>query len=325
MTKKLTIYCNRKPVIGPWGGGNRILQSFINAATVAGHNVIHSLLDAFRNDIHVDVIFCMDPRQGATSDELSYNAIMSLFPNKMQRPFIVQRIGDIGTHGKPELGDLVAKTVPLSDLVIFPSVWCRDAVESRLYSTGAILNDCVVVYNTPDVVFYKNWRPPNIQKNISFTTHHWSTNPKKGFAFYNELNEWCKTRGHTFTFYGRVPDTATFASAGVFNADELAQRLPMHDIYITASEEEAGANHVLEAMACGLPVLYHVNGGSIPEYVGHFGGGLGAGFCDINTFELALNKILHKIQYKEALKHIDYIFVKHPAGEIILEQIALRV
>ena len=38
------------------------------------------------------------------------------------------------------------------------------------------------------------------------------------------------------------------------------------DIYLTASEEEAGANHVLEAMACGLPVVYHNNGGSIPEY-----------------------------------------------------------
>ena len=35
----------------------------------------------------------------------------------------------------------------------------------------------------------------------------------------------------------------------------LSLTLPSHDIYLTASLEEAGANHVLEALACGLPVL----------------------------------------------------------------------
>lgn len=53
--------------------------------------------------------------------------------------------------------------------------------------------------------------------------------------------------------------------------DFLAHELPKHDIYLTASEHEAGANHVLEAAACGLPILYHELGGSIPEYVAEFG------------------------------------------------------
>ena len=42
--------------------------------------------------------------------------------------------------------------------------------------------------------------------------------------------------------------------------------LPRYDIYLTASEEEAGANHVLEGIACGLPVVYRNSGGSIVEY-----------------------------------------------------------
>ena len=42
--------------------------------------------------------------------------------------------------------------------------------------------------------------------------------------------------------------------------------MPRYDVYLTASREEAGANHVLEAMAAGLPVIYHDAGGSIPEY-----------------------------------------------------------
>ena len=49
-------------------------------------------------------------------------------------------------------------------------------------------------------------------------------------------------------------------------AEELSDFLPKQDIYITASLEEAGANHVLEAMASGLPVVYHEDGGSIVDY-----------------------------------------------------------
>ena len=43
------------------------------------------------------------------------------------------------------------------------------------------------------------------------------------------------------------------------------------NVYLTASKEEAGANHVLEAMAAGLPVLYHANGGSIINYCKNYG------------------------------------------------------
>jgi hypothetical protein len=47
--------------------------------------------------------------------------------------------------------------------------------------------------------------------------------------------------------------------------------LPHYDIYLTASEEEAGANHVLEGLAAGLPVVYKNTGGSIVEYCRGFG------------------------------------------------------
>jgi hypothetical protein len=43
------------------------------------------------------------------------------------------------------------------------------------------------------------------------------------------------------------------------------------DIYMTASLEEAGANHVLEGIAAGLPIVYRKNGGSIQEYCSRYG------------------------------------------------------
>ena len=51
----------------------------------------------------------------------------------------------------------------------------------------------------------------------------------------------------------------------------IAEQLSLSDIYLSASIEEAGANHVLEAMASGLPVVYHKKGGSINNYCRNYG------------------------------------------------------
>ena len=60
---------------------------------------------------------------------------------------------------------------------------------------------------------------------------------------------------------------------GVFGSllFKIAKIIPKNHVYLTASTEEAGANHVVEGLACGLPILYHRNGGSIPEYVSEYG------------------------------------------------------
>ena len=50
------------------------------------------------------------------------------------------------------------------------------------------------------------------------------------------------------------------------SSGDLSLELPKYHIYLTASEEEAGANHVLEAAAAGLPIIYRNTGGSIVDY-----------------------------------------------------------
>jgi glycosyltransferase involved in cell wall biosynthesis len=71
------------------------------------------------------------------------------------------------------------------------------------------------------------------------------------------------------------------------NEEELALELPRHDIYLSASQLEAGANHIVEAMACGLPVVYHRDGGSIPEYCG----GRGVQFRDFEEMVSSLQRV----------------------------------
>ena len=95
----------------------------------------------------------------------------------------------------------------------------------------------------------------------------------KGLDFYERL---CADidKGRVeldFTYIGRSSQALSTRTVHPMDEKGLARSLPQFDIYLTASREEAGANHIVEAMACGLPVVYSSHGGSIPEYCGHIG------------------------------------------------------
>ena len=241
-------YFNRQPINGPWGGGNVLVKTLDRRLVSQGHVVTTD------PSIEPDVIICFDPRRGSQPNLLGYEDLKHAYPDVP----IVQRVGDLGTHGKPQLWEMVLMSVPRSDAVIFPSAWAMTRVKEALPDVDQ--KDWHVISNAPDKKFIK--RPRCV-------THHWSTNPKKGFDFYERL---CLEDDIDFTFIGRVPnDVHLTKHVGPIDATRLSSLLPRFDVYITASVDEAGANHVCEAMACGLPIIYHQDGGSIPEYVGKRG------------------------------------------------------
>ena len=179
---------------------------------------------------------------------------------------IIQRVGDVGTHGKPELFDLVKKTSNISDFLIFPSEWSKQKIEFSK-------DNCEIIHNAPLKEFYKYRN--NDKKDFNIVTHHWSTNPKKGFHFYKLLDQHIKNNKYSFTYIGRLPNDMGFNNTRYIEAtgdnNKIAKILSENSIYLTASEEEAGANHVLEGLAAGLPVVYHKNGGSIDNYCSEYG------------------------------------------------------
>ena len=250
----MKIYFNRKPVSGPWGGGNKTVNSLVNRLH---DNVVFNLED------DIDIIFCVDPRPN--EDGLWYQDFLDhkvKFGSK-----IIQRVGDVGTHGKPELTDLVKQSIQYSDVCIFPSQWAMEYVGASHMGLGG---NSIVIPNAPLSDFYENRikevKPKKLP--VRVVTHHWSDNEKKGFDIYSCFYEHVD-KDYLFTYIGRYSNKHTRDGINCVepkDTNDLKTILPAHDIYLTASKEEAGANHVLEAMACGLPVVYRTGGGSIDEY-----------------------------------------------------------
>ena len=259
----MKIYFNRSPVAGPWGGGSKVLASIVDECKSRNYETF------FENDIHnlgsVDVIFCIDPRPHQNVD-----FSLLLWKKLDTKARLIQRVGDLGTHGKPDLTNLVVQTCQFSDHVIFPSTWARDTL---LEMTSAVKR-VAVIDNAPLPCFISNYEKKDFINTIKIVTHHWSNNAMKGFDIYEQLDEFCHNSNEKFefTFIGRKPENINFKNyIGPKDANELVDLLSRHHIYVTASKFEAGANHVLEAIGMKLPVLYHSAGGSIVNYCKDYG------------------------------------------------------
>lgn len=245
----MNIYVNRRPVDGPWGGGSKMLRSIIDELRERGHRV--ALDDEFFRMQRADIILCIDPRP---SSSVSYEMLHAYRQRHGSK--IVQRVGDIGTHGKPDLRHLVDITTRMSDHVIFISRWAKGQIGTR--------DDACVIPNAASETFFRQ----SSKDPRKIVTHHWSDNPMKGFDVYEMLDRHCaESCDYDFTFVGRCPSSVALQNhVQPLPEREMADFLATQGVYVTASQEEAGGCHALEAIAAGLPVLYHRSGGGIVEY-----------------------------------------------------------
>jgi glycosyltransferase involved in cell wall biosynthesis len=131
----------------------------------------------------------------------------------------------------------------------------------------------VIIRNAVDPsLFHPNGRVPfDRSRKIRLIATSWSNNARKGGPIYKWLEERLDWDRFEFTFVGNesVPFTR-IKSIPAMPSEQLANLLREHDIYITASQNDPCSNAVIEALACGLPVVYRNDGGH-PELVGYGG------------------------------------------------------
>lgn len=284
----MKIYINRRPVDGAWGGGNRYLKALVYKLADRGHSIAYDLYD--RN---IEKYICFDPRPNDKG--VAYHDIYKA--SRETGAKLIQRVGDIGSHGKPALRKMVELSIESSDEVIFVSDWTRKSIGYN--------GKCHIVYNHPAPEFMKARRKPTeISKKIKIVTHHWSDNLMKGFELYRALDKYIGENGKIeFTYCGRWPSEITSLenSSHVNPLDdpsEIADLISQSDLYVSASIAEPSGNHAIEAKFVGLPVLYHSLGGGIAEYCRGFG-------SSYSNFEGLLKLIKKWEPLEERLKHYE--------------------
>lgn len=268
----LRISINTRRVEGPFGGGNRFGNDLEDRLAARGHTVWRHfdadadlvLLASSENELSITSF----PR-GAVRDArvLGWDGVVVHRVNTADEP----RGMDAG------INRAVLKTNRLADHTVFVSGFVRDLFLRHGMEDGPhtiITNGADAAVFRPDGVSRWDGTAP-----LRVVTHHWSPNYLKGFDIYERLDQLLRRAEYRsrfeFSCIGNVPLGVELANTRVVEPLEgpaLAAELKRHHLYLTAARHEPGPNHVVEAMACGLPVLY-LESGALPEYCA--GRGLG--------------------------------------------------
>lgn len=252
----MKILVNRKPVEGPWGGGNLFLKSFCKIMKNLGHEIIHSIQP------DIDIFFIMNPRYNELG--ISINEAIA-YKQKNKSTKIIQRINDCDARKNTSgVDELLIECSKYLDSTIFVSEWMKNYFLSK----GWHCNKNYVVINGVETITDNVEKIKN--KKLNIVTHHWSNNYLKGFDIYDQLDEFVgKNNEYTFSYVGR--ERGTFKNTIVIPplaGEELYKELKKYDVYVSASRYDPGPNHILESISCNLPTYVHKDGGGCVEFAG---------------------------------------------------------
>ena len=276
----------------PHGGGHYFLQSFERYLRDKGHGV-HKRVEA-----RSDLLFTnhwMTPRR---------EILRAIRHNPEVR--IVQRIDgaaqDYGRH--PEADQRQRAVNRLADLTIFQSEYCRYSTRKKF---PVIQQDGPVIHNPVDLeLFSPEGDRRSFPHKILVAGVTWSQNPHKGSASIYEVAAAHPDVGFVLCGnYPDAPDLPNIHALGVLNRTDLSVVLRSCNALLTFSRNEACPNHVLEALASGLPVL-HIDSGAMTEVIGEAGLPV-----TIETFRSQLDALMldHKRLTTHARTRAETLFV----------------
>lgn len=257
----MKVYINRQPVNGPWGGGNMFVKAFHKVVPELGHELVESESMTVAPD--VVLLAGLDNDGSGVSAE---QAIMYKIYREQVK--VVLRVNENDARkGTTHMDEYLLKLAPHVDATIFVSDWLKEYFESKGWPKG---NSTVIVNGVDKEVFKPQPKLNNGKLNI--VAHHWSDNQMKGFDIYEQIDELVGRHPDklAFTYIGR--DRRTFKHTNVVRplfGKKLGEELGKHDVYVSASRFDPGPNHILEALACGLPTYVHKDGGGCVEFAGY--------------------------------------------------------
>jgi glycosyltransferase involved in cell wall biosynthesis len=235
----------------PYGGGNQFMMALKGALKRIGVHVVSNSTSSL-----VDIHIC----NSAWFDVARLEKIA-----RRAKPRIIHRVdGPIALYRGStweEDNQIYTLNREWASATVYQSAWC---FQKMLHLNFKPIRP-VIIHNAVDSAYFNrlNRLPYHPGDKLRLISTAWSDNPKKGGPFYKEFEEKLDWERFEYTFVGRTKETFERATHYPAQASaELGQMLRQHHVYLMASQSEACSNALIEALACGLPVLYLDDGGN---------------------------------------------------------------
>lgn len=259
----MKLYINRKPLNKPWGGGIHLINAFYEYLPKLGCEITKTQFPQGDEDI----VFLM----GLTQED-EYPSALQLIEHNVKigsKSKLVLRVNE--NDARKATNHVDSHLIELSKYVhntIWVSDWLRNYfVKERMW----FCPDMTTLYNGVDKEIYRNYNNKINNGKINIVSHHWSNNSLKGFDFYEKIDQYIKEDNRfTYTYIGR--EQGTFKNTKVIQplwGKQLGEELSKYDVYVTATRNDPGPNHVIEALTCELPTYAYCDGGGACEFVGN--------------------------------------------------------
>ena len=269
-------------VDSPWGGANQFLKALASELIRMGHSV--SRHPAPATQVVLINAFNQGPGQQLRPGEVAQlrhsgkiTPAGRVLPKSCYTwrrrkgpPLIhrIDRVPELARGHRTSADDIQPAVNRLTDHTIFQTDYCRSIFAEHC---GVTPSSWRVIGNAVDPkLFFPNrdgaWKGGPLR----LFAASWSSNPRKGYEALAEISRLPDTE---LTFVGNwCPDVdpAGTRLLGVRRSDEVAELMRSSHALAHAGWNEACSNTIVEAMACGLPVIYRNSGGS-PEQAADYG------------------------------------------------------
>ena len=259
-----TVAFNMRPVRGPWGGSSVFVSQLGRFLEGRGYRIVYDLAG------RVDSIVLVDPRDDLQSKAFGMSEIRACKERNPQVR-VLHRVNECDQRKATAFMDpLLAQANTAADYTVFISEWVRDYHAARWFDAKKP-HSCIYNGADPRVFHPVGAIPYRKDRPFRLVTHHWSDNPLKGFDVYEQVDRLIadgQLPGVEFWVIGRWPKNLQWKAARTFPATSgtaLASLLRQCHAYLTASRWEPCGMHHVEGAQCGLPLIYHEDGGGIVE------------------------------------------------------------
>ncbi|MFH0976547.1 MAG: glycosyltransferase [Spirochaetota bacterium] len=269
----MRLYINYETTDEPWGGINSFIRSF-KEYVYSNRKDIELLPDM---DAKTDLFF-MSASYYAPGKEISTDYIKQIIKNrkkiynkifKKNQIKIIHRLDGLRAIYNGEFipnDQLQIDLSHLADRIIFQSKFSLENFQKYgEYNKYTIINNGVNqdIFNSNGKQFYKNGK-------LKILSSSWSTSLNKGFQTIADFSENPEIES---IFVGRWNETIGKKNVKIIppsNRYELAKLYKEADVFLFPAKNDPCPNVVLEAMSCGLPVIYNNSGGT-PELASSYG------------------------------------------------------